>query len=342
MYAHLPATVYSMGSMVAGVYPLITYKALISEYPRNTIPSISSELRKEQWTSSLFFGADLAYSNIGAYATNQGFEVAEDNTTINCRFPKFGETNTFLDQLDDRCLTDAYFRWSDSLGNRKKFSMLWTIQTHYHYLFRNKEIEYVKNNPDLNRYLNALKADDEAFGMLMEGLKRRKMLEKTLIILTADHGEAFGTHDQVIHASKIYEENVHVPFIMYNPVLFKGGVNDRVGGLIDIAPTISHLVGFKKPEEWQGKSVLSTTNKENNDRAFLICPFNDFLFATRSRNWKYIYNAATNKAELYDLKSDSKELKNVASLYPEIAKREFEMISGWVQYHNKKMMPFLK
>ncbi len=340
MYAHLPATVYSMGNMVAGVYPLIGHQSMVASYPANTVPSISSELKKQGWTSSLFFGADLAYSNMGLYARNQKFDVTDDNTTIECRFAKFGGTNSFLDQLDDRCLVERYFQWSDSVPNKKKLSMLWTTQTHHHYLFKNKEVEYVKGNKDLNRYLNALRENDEAFGMLMDGLKQRDMLNNTLVILTADHGEAFGTHDQIIHATKIYEENIHVPFILYNPILFNGKINNRVAGLIDIPPTLSHLIGLKKPAEWQGKSLL--TGGSDKDRTFFICPFNDFLFGTRTGKWKFIYNAAKNEGELYNLEADPKELNNVAAQFADIAKKEFEMIAGWVQYHNKKIYEYVK
>lgn len=340
MYAHLPATVYSMGSMLAGVYPLISYQSMIASYPKNRVPSLSSELKKEQWSSSMFFAADLAYSNMGMYARNQGFDVAEDNTTITCRFPKFGQTNTFLDQLDDRCLVESYLNWVDSSKAKKKFSVLWTTQTHYSYLFKSKEAEYDKNNKDLNKYLNALKEEDIAFGMLMEGLEKRNLLNNTLVILTADHGEAFGTHNQIIHATRIYEENVHIPFILYSPLLFKGQINNRISGLIDIPPTIYHVIGLPKPIEWEGKSLLANGIKE--DRTFFICPFNDFIFGTRSGKWKYIYNGGTNEEELYDLSNDSHELKNIAAEHPDVAKKEFEMIAGWVQYHNRKMKQLLK
>ena len=340
MYSHLPATVYSMATMLAGVYPLINYTSIIANYPKNTIPSIASELKKQDWSSGIFFAADLAYSNMGMYVRNQGFDISEDNTTIPCKFEKFGNTQTFLDQLDDRCLVTRYFEWADSVKNKKKFSMLWTTQTHYSYLFRGKEVDYVQGKKDLNNYLNALQENDIAFGMLMEGLKKRNMLENTLVILTADHGEAFGTHDQVIHATKVYEENVHVPFILYNPILCKQKTNDKLSGLIDVAPSINHLLGLPKPAEWQGKSLFLPGS--GNDRVFFLCPFSDFLFGTRTSTWKYIYNGTTDEEELYDLKSDPKELKNVANEHPEVTKLEFEMLAGWTQYQNAKMKLLLK
>ena len=338
MYAHLPATVYSLGSINLGVYPLISYESFVAMYPNNSVSTLSGELNKNGWNTSLLFAADLAYSNMGMYAKSHGFSTAEDNTTINCSFKKFGNSNTFLDQLDDRCLSTRYLNWLDTARGDKKFSLLWTTQTHYSYLAR-EERKYTSKNADLNRYLNALRDSDEAFGILMDGLEKRGLLKNTLVIVTADHGEAFGTHNQTIHATKIYEENVSIPFIMYNPILFKGETNNQICGLVDIPPTLTHVLGLTKPVEWEGKSVLT---ENEGDRTFFICPFNDLLFGTREKKWKFIYNAATDEKELYDLDTDPGELKNIASTQPGIAKKQFEMIAGWAQYHNKMIKPFLK
>src|SRR5436853_5917930 len=100
---------------------------------------------------------------------------------------------------------------------------------------------------------------------------------------------------------------------MYKPVFFHGNNNNDVWGLIDIHPTLTHVAGIKKPVDWQGKSMLSAIK---GDRTFYINPFSDFLFGTLHNNWKYIYNATTDKHELYDLLNDKDELNNVARKHP--------------------------
>jgi arylsulfatase A-like enzyme len=151
VYAHYPATVYSMGCLISGVYPLISYKSLVTTYPNNTIPSISGELRKNDWQTSLLVSADLSYSNMRTYAGSQKFTVAKDVTNIVCK-TKFGNSNSSMDRLDDKCLVDAYFDWFDTTNGKKKFSMLWTNQTHYPYYVNQKEEQYVNDNADKNRY----------------------------------------------------------------------------------------------------------------------------------------------------------------------------------------------
>lgn len=332
MYAHLPNTVNSIFSITSGMYPMISYKAIINEHPHIAIPTLSQLLKDKGWNTSLFYSSDLTYSNIGEYVSHHGFQTVEDFKTIRCGFDQFQSNYAQLDGLDDRCIVSRYLDWKDSMQGQKTFSMLWANQTHYPYFSHDKN-KYT-DNAELNPYLNALRNVDEAFNQLMQGLKKRNSLNNTLVIVVGDHGESFGTHNQYSHASKIYEENLHVPCLIINPALFNGATNNRIGGLIDIAPTVMHLLNMKAPDEWQGVSLLSTKQKSH---TFFVGPFSDFLFGSRFDNWKLIFNATSNYYELYNVNKDPKELENVANKHPGIIKKEYEMLAGWVQYHNKRV-----
>lgn len=335
MYSHIPSTSNSMATMTSGLYPNIGYKSIIKNGISHQLPSLVADLKNLNWKTSLFASADLTFGYMDAYAKEYGFNIIKDSKTISCNYPAFHITNTLLDGLDDKCLPNQYFEWYDSFINKNTFSMIWTNQTHYPYFINSEnEKKYVSNDPEFNRYLNGLNSSDEAFGILMDGLQKRNILNQTLIIVVGDHGEAFGTHNQSGHGSKIYEENINVPCIIYNPLLFNENVSNKISGLIDIAPTIAHVLGIKISDVCEGRSLFSD---RANERTFFICPYSDFLFGTRTQNWKYIYNATLNTNELYDLKSDPGELHNLSIQFPEIVKREYEMIGGWVQFHNKRL-----
>src|SRR5207237_5760195 len=100
---------------------------------------------------------------------------------------------------------------------KRFFSVIWTYQTHYPYFFSEKEEKYDDSDPVFNRYLNAVKHSDLVLGNLLSELKRKGLFESTLVVVIGDHGEAFGRHDQTTHASKIYEENLHIPCVFINP-----------------------------------------------------------------------------------------------------------------------------
>ena len=236
MYAHLPNTVSSIFSITSGLYPMISYKSIITDNPQVALSTLPQLLKENVWKTSLFYSSDLTYGNIGKYITHHGFQSAQDYKTISCNFGKFESNYSQLEGLDDRCTVSRYLTWKDSLSEQKTFSMIWSNQTHYPYFSHDKN-KYT-DNAELNPYLNALKNVDEAFNQLMDGLAKSNSLNNTLVVVVGDHGEAFGTHNQYSHASKIYEENMHVPCLIINPVLFNGTQNNRISGLIDIAPTI--------------------------------------------------------------------------------------------------------
>jgi arylsulfatase A-like enzyme len=331
MYAQIPSTPNSMLTLVSGIYPMIDYKSAVSEKIKLPPVSLAKILDDNGWATSLFFSSDLHYSDMNVYAKNQGFSFTADFNTMPCN-KKFTITHSDIDGLDDECLIKNYFKWADTTKLKKKFSMLWTNQTHYPY-YTDTDTSYTKENDNLNRYLNALHHTDKVFDELMTDLEKRNKLKSTLVIFIADHGEAFNTHYQTLHASRVYEENVHIPCMLFNPVLFKGQYDNNIHGLIDIDVTITHLLGLQKPKEWQGKSLFDTTK---NGRTFFISPYTDLILGTRNKNWKYIYDADTKQNELYNLATDPKELFNVSDRYPEVVKKEHEILIGWVQYVHKK------
>lgn len=331
MYAQIPSTPNSMLTLVSGIYPMIDYKSAVSEKIQLPPVSLPKILNDNGWATSLLFSSDLHYSDMNVYAKRQGFSFTADFNTMPCN-KKFTITHSDIDGLDDECLIENYFKWTDTTKLKKKFSMLWTNQTHYPY-YTNTDTSYTKENDNLNRYLNALHHTDKVFGELMTELEKRKKLKSTLVIFVADHGEAFNTHNQTLHASRVYEENVHIPCMLFNPILFKGQYDNNIHGLIDIDVTIAHLLGLQKPKEWQGKSLFDTTK---NGRTFFISPYTDLILGTRNEHWKYIYNADTKENELYNLETDPEELFNVSYRYPEVVKKEHEILIGWGQYVHEK------
>jgi arylsulfatase A-like enzyme len=337
MYAHIPSTPNSMLSLLSGIYPMIDYRSALLEKVQLPGPTLPELLRSNGWETSLFFSSDLDYAGMSKYAAAQNFTTIEDNGSIPCN-SSFNITQSNIDGLDDSCMVGRYLNWLHNSRGGKKFSLLWTNQTHNPYY--TKSNDHYSDNETLNRYLNALHHTDQVFNQLMNSLSKTGQLEKTLVIFLADHGEAFNTHDQKLHASRVYEENVHIPCLLFNPLLFKGNRNDTIFGLIDLPATIAHVLGIKKPTEWQGKSLLD--NNTSFSRAFFISPYTDLIMGTRNGKWKYIYNVDTEEEELYDLSTDPGELKNRKNEFPQIALREKEWLGGWLQFVDKKYKAWAK
>jgi arylsulfatase A-like enzyme/Tfp pilus assembly protein PilF len=166
---------------------------------------------------------------------------------------------------------------------------------------------------------------DEHVGRLIRGLEERGLRENTLIVLTADHGEALDEHGERTHGYFTYEPTIHVPLIYSMPGrLPEGAVYEGTAGHIDIAPTILDIIGLADRGEptFQGRSLYPFDAEEEGGVSYFECVTPYILFGwsglrgVRSPEWKYISAPAE---ELYHLTEDPREETNRIDTMPEVA-----------------------
>jgi len=185
------------------------------------------------------------------------------------------------------------------------------------------------------RYCESLLAVDESVGRVLNQLKKMGVYDQTLVIYMGDNGFMFGEHG-LIDKRVSYEESIRVPMMMQCPDLYKGGqVLEQVVGNIDVAPTILHAGGLRKPEYMDGDSFLDLANgAAGNWRDYFLYvyyweknfPQTPTQFALRGERFKYITcYGLWDVDELYDLVADPGETVNLIAnpQYQEVA-REME------------------
>jgi len=171
------------------------------------------------------------------------------------------------------------------------------------------------------RYCESVLAVDDSVGRVMDQLKKMGVYEETLVIYMGDNGFMWGEHG-LIDKRVAYEESIRVPMMMQCPDLFDGGkVIESVIGNIDVGPTIMHAAGLQTPEYMDGRSFLELPQGKPSDwrKYFLYVyywekafPQSPTQFALRGDQYKYItYYGLWDTDELYDLKADPKETKNL-------------------------------
>ena len=337
IYSHAPATNKALVPLLCSIYPWISYLSLTQEHPRIRIPSLSQELKTHGYRTAFFNAGDNRFQGTEAFLAHHQLDRMEDQRSMNCgrqRFDARTEGWSFLEGLDDECLLDAFIEWMKPPSDAPFFALFWTYMTHYPYFVVGRERNFEVRETLFNRYLNSLAHDDKVIGKLLRFLEERKLLDSTLVVVVGDHGEAFGQHGQFVHATRIYDENLHVPLILINPKLFRGEKYPVTGGLIDLAPTIMEVLHFPSPADWQGRSLFS---RERQDRVYFFAPWSNFLFGFREGNWKFIYDATNNRHEVYDLLADPKEMTNLADRMPEFVAAGQFRLAAWVQYQDKFM-----
>ena len=161
-------------------------------------------------------------------------------------------------------------------------------------------------------------AADFALGRIFEALRQDGVLDDTVIVFTADHGESLGEHQEKTHAIFIYDATVRVPLIIRYPGVFpKNKVYEGPVRNVDIAPTILAAAHLPGGNETQGVNLLPLTRGVGKqpdlpqysesllaELGFGMAP----LYGVRQGGYKWI---RAPKPEVYDLKNDPKELQNI-------------------------------
>ena len=146
-------------------------------------------------------------------------------------------------------------------------------------------------------------------------------------IVFGDHGEAFGQHDgNYGHTFFLYDENVHVPFIIAAPGLFAGQTRiRRVVSLVDTAPTVLDLFGIRPPDAYQGHSMLSAEPR----MAFFFADYSLGLLGLRDGSLKFIYERDARRSKLYDVDKDPRETVDLSNQQPAQTEWYIQNLRNW-------------
>lgn len=326
------------GSMVSMV--LSTYLPLSWQMPSELLPdlpgtSLAHVLEAEGYRSALVTASKLSYGRQGRFLRERGFDQLLDSVALAC--PDLSSWGAA-----DRCMVDGLLQWIDEDPERPFFVVGWTNQTHHPYPVTSDHPVREFDHPplpsqlgDFNAYLNALSETDRELGRVLDGLRDRGLEEDTLLIITADHPEAFGErHPTFLHGFHVYEENVRVPFIVVDKRRFPEAKRfDTVASNVDVNPTIAHLLDLPAPGDWQGRSVF---DPQRFDRAYYFASHGDLILGVREGPWKYILNLTTGREELYDLDADPHEQKNLVA--EEAARRDRlrQRMAAWMHVQKRR------
>jgi arylsulfatase A-like enzyme len=135
---------------------------------------------------------------------------------------------------------------------------------------------------------------DAVLGDLLRALDELGLRDDTIVVVTSDHGEAFGEHGHILHNHYVHDEVVRVPFVWRAPGLVRAGhrVHEPVG-LVDLVPTLLDLLALPVPAGVQGRSVTPLLRGEPapqdlQERMVFGESLGATRFAVRTARWKAI------------------------------------------------------
>jgi tetratricopeptide (TPR) repeat protein len=207
--------------------------------------------------------------------------------------------------------------------NRDQRFFLWLhyFDAHNPYLPPTSLARRFPNDP----YLAEVAATDAQIGRLVAELEQLGLRERTLLVVTSDHGEGLGEHGEPTHSYFVYDTTMRVPLVMSGPPeLPRGRRVEAVTRSIDVAPTILDYLGLPPLPQADGTSLRpwiediapASGLQAYGESVDLYSVFGTTpLRLLRAGRWKYIHKVSP---ELYDVPADPHELTNLASEHPEI------------------------
>jgi arylsulfatase A-like enzyme len=178
-------------------------------------------------------------------------------------------------------------------------------------------------------YDGELRYVDAELRRLFEELGAHGRLEETAVIVTADHGEEFLDHGRLGHHPRLYDELLHVPLLVWLPPGARDELDapasGRVSGqvsLLDLAPTVTDLLGIDPAPRFGGRSVLRESghpvvSEVSNPHGVLKVDERFRRRSVRSEGWKLV--VGPDGEELYDLEADPDELEDLREARPDRA-----------------------
>jgi arylsulfatase A-like enzyme/Tfp pilus assembly protein PilF len=295
-YADAPITLTSHASLMTGRYPPGHGARHNGMRLDLATPTLADTLGRAGFATGAF---------VGAFPLDRRFGLIKGFSTYGDRMPR-GSQGRLANERPGSMVVDEAIAWLEQ--NRSSRFFLWVHMFEPHAPYG---VPGDRNPADV-RYDAEVAESDRQIGRLVTALGGEA--SSTLIVVTADHGEAFGEHGEIGHSIFVYDTTLRVPLIIAGPSLPPRVVRDPVT-LVDIAPTVTRLLGVG-PFDADGVDLSpalsgqSLPSREIYAESF--APLLDFgwspLRSVRADGFKFI---AAPKPELYALATDANETKNV-------------------------------
>lgn len=332
MYTTTPYTNKALVGAFGGV-PASPEAALVEALPGGIpSPGLAGLLSEHGYRSAFVTPATLAFERKDQILRNLGFEEAFGDGDFDTdgfqRLPYFG--------YEDRVVLDHTLAWVADRAERSEPFVLGVLTLTSHHPYEPPEgsarLGLAPGRPALNRYYDAVRYTDDVLRQLVTGLDDLGVLDEALLVVVADHGEAFGEHGQTTHGNVIWEEALRIPAVIYSPALVPAP--GRVAGprsLVDLLPTAADALNLA----WEGPPPpgRSLFDDVPADRP-LVHASKDARagVALRQGSRKVVYEYGRRPTRLYDLARDPAERTDLAPDAPAGAVRRAErQLLAWTR-----------
>jgi arylsulfatase A-like enzyme len=334
----------SMASMWTGLYPVRT--RVLRAYD---VLSEEARLPAEVFQEAGFRTAGIWRNGWidPNFGFSQGFETylkPRSERRKRARFEGPANPNLALDGDDGDILNSAR-EFLRTHGHERWFLYLHMMDVHQ-YAYSEDSALFGTSYSD--SYDNAIHWVDSLLGILFDELDQKGLRDRTLIVFSSDHGEAFGEHDGEGHARNVYGEVTQTPLILSFPFRLEPGiVVEARSENVDLWPTVLELVGLPALSDVDGRSLVPEVvaavrgepPTEDDGVAYAQIDMRwartkaepQPMVAVNQGRWRLIFRAMRpTQSELYDKSQDPREQRDIAADRPEVTEELNEMAVGYL------------
>jgi arylsulfatase A-like enzyme/Flp pilus assembly protein TadD len=295
-YAHAPMTLPSHASILTGLTPPGHGVRNNGSFTlAGSHRTLATMLKSAGYRTGAFVGSFVLDARFGL---SQGFDVYDDY---------YGEGSGLLDFGFVQRRAPDVLRAAEHFilpPTTKYFAWVHLFDPHTPYDAPVHRVD--------DPYDNEIAYTDAQLGSFLHRLSASGALDRTLIVVTADHGEGVGDHGEDTHGLFAYEPTLHVPLIVLGPGI-QAAVSEAWVSHVDVVPTVMDLLGLEVPGTVQGRSLVARGDR---DRPIYF----EALDANLTRNWAPLTGVIAGGwkyvelpiPELFDLVSDGGETENRA------------------------------
>lgn len=178
---------------------------------------------------------------------------------------------------------------------------------------------------------------DRYVGQILDRLQTLGLDQKTVVLLTSDHGELLYSHPKdflTFDHRSLYDTDLHIPLIVAGPRVPEGRVINGLGSNVDTAPTLLDLAGLPDLPDAEGHSLTPMIEGKTQSINQYVYAEEDVAIpmrSVRSARYKLILNLWTGKEQLFDLEHDPRELTDVAQENPGVVKKLDSLLRAWMK-----------
>ena len=338
--APAPWTLPSHASLLTGLYPGRHGAVTAESSMPADVPTLAGLLSAHGFASAAFVNAIFMAESFGF---SQGFDTYE-------LLPEDQSARGAASKISNRALA-----WLEEQRERRIFLFVHYFDAHSDYRSlprfermldarRNRVdgtteqlLEVIRGELELrpddiealeHLYDAGIRQLDHDLGRFFAELAARGWLEDSLVVVTSDHGEEFMEHGRVLHTRSHYDELLRVPLLFHAPTLPRGVRIAAPVSLVDVAPTVSGLLGVPFPAGSDGRDLRPLWESPESPRSDRLIfteggpsHKHDSYRSARDRRHKLWIDLKTGQRELYDWREDPGEKRDILSERPEVAER---------------------